>query len=327
MTPSAPRIRTPWVQRITVVLAWGVLLGMAGYVLAPTLADRTTVGGHDWDQMESHRYLVTKTILRFHLFPFWNPYSCGGHSSWGGFESGTVVVSPWLPFYLALSAGARPARRDLRQRPDLDDRRLAPRGALHPERRGPHSRGRRLRGQRPVDAAARGRAHVAPRLRPHPVGPLLLRSRLRSLGAAARAALARHRVPGRRPGDDGLRGGHLSLAADRASRGALRRRPLDRDAQRPAHRGRPRRRRHRPRARGAEAAPHPRGALALPAPGRLDRVHGLHRLRADPRRPRPGHGHAGEPREPVGLARVGHVRRVGAGRPRDGRHHPRPRRP
>jgi hypothetical protein len=75
---------------------------MVAYVLGPTLADRTTVGGHDWDQMESHRYLVTKTILRFHQFPFWNPYSCGGHATWGGFESGTTVVSPWLPFYLAM---------------------------------------------------------------------------------------------------------------------------------------------------------------------------------------------------------------------------------
>lgn len=89
-------------QRITTWVAWAVLAAMAAYVLAPTLADRTTVGGHDWDQMESHRYLVTKTILRFHQFPFWNPYACGGHATWGGFESGTIVVSPWLPFYLAL---------------------------------------------------------------------------------------------------------------------------------------------------------------------------------------------------------------------------------
>ncbi|MGH7436672.1 MAG: hypothetical protein ACRENE_13445 [Polyangiaceae bacterium] len=103
VTPTTPRIRTPWLQQITVVLAWGVLLGMAAYVLAPTLGDRTTIGGHDWDQMESHRYLVTKTILRFHQFPFWNPYACGGHATWGGFESGTIVVSPWLPFYLLFS--------------------------------------------------------------------------------------------------------------------------------------------------------------------------------------------------------------------------------
>jgi hypothetical protein len=85
------------------ILAWLIILGMIGFVLWPMLADRNTVGGHDWDQMESHRYLIKKTILRFHQFPFWNPYSCGGHTSWGGVESGTTVVSPWFPFYLAMS--------------------------------------------------------------------------------------------------------------------------------------------------------------------------------------------------------------------------------
>ncbi len=76
---------------------------MIFFVLAPTLGDLATVGGHDWDQMESHRYLVTKTIRRFHQFPFWNPYSCGGHPTWGGFESATIIVSPWFPFYLSMS--------------------------------------------------------------------------------------------------------------------------------------------------------------------------------------------------------------------------------
>jgi hypothetical protein len=85
------------------VLAWLIILGMIGFVLRPILTDLTTVGGHDWDQMESHRYLIKKTISRFHQFPFWDPYSCGGHTSWGGVESGTTVVSPWLPFYLAMS--------------------------------------------------------------------------------------------------------------------------------------------------------------------------------------------------------------------------------
>jgi hypothetical protein len=91
------------VHSATTLLSWLVILGMIGFVVSPTLADSTTGGGHDWEQMESHRYLVTKTILRFHQFPFWNPYSCGGHTSWGGFESGVTVVSPWLPFYLSMS--------------------------------------------------------------------------------------------------------------------------------------------------------------------------------------------------------------------------------
>jgi hypothetical protein len=86
-------------------LSWLVILAMAGFVFMPALADPSTIGGHDWDQQESYRYFVTKAILRFRQFPFWNPYACGGYPSWGGFESDTTVVSPWLPFYLTMSLG------------------------------------------------------------------------------------------------------------------------------------------------------------------------------------------------------------------------------
>src|SRR5258708_4194537 len=75
--PRARRSGIGWAHAITAVVAWAILVAMGGYVLGPTLGDRSTVGGHDWDQMESHRFLVMKTILRFHQFPFWNPYSCG----------------------------------------------------------------------------------------------------------------------------------------------------------------------------------------------------------------------------------------------------------
>jgi hypothetical protein len=98
-----PASKLGWTWLITSVLAWCVIGAMIVWVLAPTLADPSALGSHDWDQMESHRYLVDKTILRFHQFPFWNPYACGGHPNWGGFESGTTVVSPWLPFYLTMT--------------------------------------------------------------------------------------------------------------------------------------------------------------------------------------------------------------------------------
>jgi hypothetical protein len=100
---ALPTTATGWVLFASTLLVWGIILAMIGWALAPTLVDRDTVGSHDWDQMESHRYLITKTILRFHQFPFWNPYACGGHPNWGGFESGTTVVSPWMPFYLAMT--------------------------------------------------------------------------------------------------------------------------------------------------------------------------------------------------------------------------------
>ena len=99
---EAPGTRLRWVVAITHVLSWITILAFLAYVLAQTLGDRETLGAHDWDQMESHRYLVTKTLLKYHQFPFWNPYACGGHPNWGGFESGTTVVSLWAPFYLLM---------------------------------------------------------------------------------------------------------------------------------------------------------------------------------------------------------------------------------
>ncbi|MGH7269374.1 MAG: hypothetical protein ACREJ3_03005 [Polyangiaceae bacterium] len=101
MRPAQSKL--DWVTRATVFASVAVVLWMIGFTLWPTLTNTNTIGGHDWDQMESYRYLVQKTVLRFHQFPFWDPYSCGGYTSWGGFESGTTIVSPWLPFYLTMS--------------------------------------------------------------------------------------------------------------------------------------------------------------------------------------------------------------------------------
>ena len=84
--------------------AFGLLLmlGAIALTVAPVFIHTDTYGVHDWDQMEAHRYLAVKTLKRFHQFPFWNPYSCGGHTWWGGLESGSSLVSPALPLYLLL---------------------------------------------------------------------------------------------------------------------------------------------------------------------------------------------------------------------------------
>jgi hypothetical protein len=95
-----PRTGAGWGRAAASFLAWGIVLGMIGIVVGPALRDRQSIGSHDWDQMEAHRYLVYKSIRLYHQFPFWNPYGCGGHPSWAGIESGTAIVSPWLPFYL-----------------------------------------------------------------------------------------------------------------------------------------------------------------------------------------------------------------------------------
>jgi hypothetical protein len=79
-----------------------VVIAAIAYALWPILAHAHGYGRHDWDRMESHRYLVRKAIDGFHELPWWNPYACGGHPAWGGLESDTVVVAPWLPAYLLL---------------------------------------------------------------------------------------------------------------------------------------------------------------------------------------------------------------------------------
>ena len=83
-------------------LSWAVLAGVAGALLSGFFVHLDTLGAHDWDQMESHRYFVVKSLRDFGRFPFWDPYGCGGFPSWGAPESGTIVVSPFLPVYLAL---------------------------------------------------------------------------------------------------------------------------------------------------------------------------------------------------------------------------------
>ena len=70
-------------------------------VLSPLLVHPWTLGQHNWDQMNTQREVVVQTISRFHQFPFWDPFTCGGHAAWGSLESDPIVVSPWLPAYLA----------------------------------------------------------------------------------------------------------------------------------------------------------------------------------------------------------------------------------
>jgi len=69
-------------------------------VLSPLLAHPFTLGEHNWDQMNTQREVVVQTILRFGQFPFWDPFTCGGHPAWASLESDPIVVSPWLPVYL-----------------------------------------------------------------------------------------------------------------------------------------------------------------------------------------------------------------------------------
>jgi hypothetical protein len=93
--------RQPW-ELAAALVAWATLCAVVGIVLSPWLGDLSTYGFHDWDAATSFRYLVKVSLLRYHEFPGWNPYACGGYPSWGYIESATVLVSPWLPAYLLL---------------------------------------------------------------------------------------------------------------------------------------------------------------------------------------------------------------------------------
>ncbi len=95
---TVPR-RVSAASRVAALLAAPAMILL---VVSPLLVHPWTLGQHNWDQMNTQRAVVVKTILRFHQFPFWDPWTCGGHAAWGSLESAPVVVSPWLPFYLLL---------------------------------------------------------------------------------------------------------------------------------------------------------------------------------------------------------------------------------
>jgi hypothetical protein len=75
-------------------------------VMAPWFKSFSTFGFHDWDAQTAHRYLALISMVRYHEFPGWNPFACGGFPAWGYVEADTIVVSPFLPFYLVLPLSA-----------------------------------------------------------------------------------------------------------------------------------------------------------------------------------------------------------------------------
>ena len=84
------------------VAALAAVPAMFLLVLSPLLMHPWTLGQHNWDQMNTQRQVVVTTLERYHQFPFWDPYTCGGHPAWGSLESAPITVSPFLPAYLLL---------------------------------------------------------------------------------------------------------------------------------------------------------------------------------------------------------------------------------
>ena len=67
----------PW-EFAAAFVALATIVAMIGLVMAPWLRDLHTFGFHDWDAQTSHRFLVRLSLLRYHEFPGWDPFACGG---------------------------------------------------------------------------------------------------------------------------------------------------------------------------------------------------------------------------------------------------------
>ncbi|HRI71007.1 MAG TPA: hypothetical protein PK156_42540 [Polyangium sp.] len=89
-------------RAMAAILAAATILSAVVIVMLPWLRTLNTFGFHDWDAQTSHRYLTRQALVEHFEMPFWNPYACGGFPAWGYVESGTILVSPWLPAYLFL---------------------------------------------------------------------------------------------------------------------------------------------------------------------------------------------------------------------------------
>ncbi len=98
---AAHLFANPWRAAAAIGAATAMITTVA-IVIGPWFRDTRTFGFHDWDVQASHRYLVLLSLLRYHEFPSWNPFACGGFPAWGYVEADTIVVSPFLPAYLVL---------------------------------------------------------------------------------------------------------------------------------------------------------------------------------------------------------------------------------
>ena len=102
MTRIRADLRTHAGVRRMLSLSMGPLLiaVLAVVVVGPIFTRLDRYGIHDWDSHAAYRHITTISLLRYGEAPLWNPYLCGGHTSWGYVEGSTNFISPYLVFYL-----------------------------------------------------------------------------------------------------------------------------------------------------------------------------------------------------------------------------------
>jgi hypothetical protein len=99
---TLPQTREGRIGLLFALLALSLVSLAAVLALQPVLANWTTWGSHDWDQITAYRYVMIKSFREFGQFPLWNPFTCGGHSAWANVQEVSNLVSPFMPLYLLL---------------------------------------------------------------------------------------------------------------------------------------------------------------------------------------------------------------------------------
>jgi hypothetical protein len=71
-------------------------------VTSPVFEEAGKAGWHDWDSESAFRYITLLSVRKYHEFPFWHPYLCGGFAAWGYSEGVPNLVSPFMPVYFLM---------------------------------------------------------------------------------------------------------------------------------------------------------------------------------------------------------------------------------
>jgi len=96
------RVRGSRISRLARNELVTVPLGALAFALVfswPLLGHLATPGASgDWDMLLGLKWASYETIVKFHQFPLWDPYRCGGLPQLGNPQS--QIISPFFPLTL-----------------------------------------------------------------------------------------------------------------------------------------------------------------------------------------------------------------------------------